>query len=101
LRSAAYQLGKPSSVVIDLPSTADRGVTHERCSLPSTSTEHEPHWARPQPNRGPRSARSFVSTYRRGVSGADSKVCCRLLTRIRSLLAIASYQNTRLGPMRG
>ena len=32
---------------------AATGVTQERISLPSSNTEHAPHCARPQPNRGP------------------------------------------------
>ncbi len=38
-----------SMVVISRPTTPATGVTHERTTLPSTSTEQAPHWARPQP----------------------------------------------------
>ena len=41
----------------------------ERISTPSSSTEHEPHCASPQPKRGPFRLRSFVSTQSSGVSG--------------------------------
>src|SRR5690242_10578399 len=78
----AYQAGSPSSVVMDFPSTLDNAVTHDRVSTPFTSTEHDPHWARPQPNRGPWSCSSFISTYRSGVSGAAFTVHDRSLTRI-------------------
>jgi hypothetical protein len=58
----AYHAGNPSSVVTDFPTTAETGVTQERRSTPSTSTEHDPHWARPHPKRGPFSSSSSEST---------------------------------------
>src|SRR5689334_23985290 len=79
---AAYQAGNPSSVVTNLPSTADTGVTQDRISTPFDSTEHDPHWAKPHPNRGPRSCSSFSNTYNSGVSGAEVTVHNRSLTRI-------------------
>src|SRR5580765_6176635 len=78
----AYHAGSPSRVVTDLPSTLDTAVTQERVSTPFTSTEHEPHWANPQPNRGPWSCSSFINTYRSGVSGAALTVHNRSFTRI-------------------
>src|SRR5689334_21643953 len=50
------------------PLTAYTGVTQERISFPSSSTEQAPHCARPQPNRGPCRWSSLCNTYRRGVS---------------------------------
>ena len=41
------------AMIIGFSLTAATGVTHERISFPSKSTEHAPHCARPQPNRGP------------------------------------------------
>src|SRR6478672_2998804 len=67
-RSFAQRAGRPSSVVIALPLTAATGVTQERISLPSSSTEQAPHCARPQPNRGPCRWSSLCKTYNRGVS---------------------------------
>src|SRR6185436_16939826 len=55
---------------IDFPATRDTGVVHDRISSPSARTEQHPHWPSPQPNRGPFSARSSVSTYRSGVAGS-------------------------------
>src|SRR6478735_7988587 len=67
-REAAYRAGSPSSVVMLFPLTAATGVTHERISLPSKSTEQAPHCARPQPKRGPCRWSSLCRTYRSGVS---------------------------------
>src|SRR6185503_2233442 len=78
----------PSSVVIALPLTAATGVTHERISLPSNSTEHAPHCARPQPNRGPCRWSSLCRTYRRGVSRLAVTLWTRPFTLIFNLLAI-------------
>src|SRR5258705_407170 len=50
---SAYHEASPSNVVSDLLATAPTGVTHERISTPSASTEQEPHCASPQPKRGP------------------------------------------------
>ena len=49
-------------VLIFLPANVRTGVTHDRTSLPSTSTAQDPHWAIPQPRRGPDRCSSFVST---------------------------------------
>ncbi len=84
---APYQAGSPSSVVTALPSTAETGVTQERVSTPLTSTEQEPHWARPQPKRGPRSSSSLESTYNSGVSGAEATFHDRSLTLILSAIS--------------
>ena len=46
----AHRAGNPSRVVISLPIAVEAGVTQERISFPSSSTEHAPHCARPQPN---------------------------------------------------
>src|SRR5262245_5246033 len=78
----------PSSVVIALPLTAATGVTHERISLPSSSTEQAPHCARPQPKRGPCRCSSLCRTYRSGVSRLAVTLCTRPFTLIFSLLAI-------------
>src|ERR1700682_2530475 len=85
---AAYQAGRPSRVVTDLPWTAETGVTQERVSTPLTKTEQEPHWARPQPNRGPCRSSSLERTYRRGASGTAATFHSRSFTRILSSLAI-------------
>src|SRR6266566_3504602 len=60
----------PSSVVIWPLAAAETVTEQERADLPSISTVHAPHWARPQPNFGPFSSRSLRRTYRSGVSGA-------------------------------
>src|SRR5438034_8555999 len=86
---AAYHCGRPSSVVTDLPSTAETGVRHDRVSMPFTRTEQEPHWPRPHPNRGPCRLRSFMRTYKSGVSGRDSIVHTRSFTRIFSSFGVA------------
>ena len=52
----------PSSVVTVRLATVSTGVTHERIALPSMMTVHAPHWAKPQPNFGPCSARVSRST---------------------------------------
>src|SRR2546423_1625378 len=87
-RSFAHNAGSPSSVVTALPLTAATGVTHERISLPSNSTEHAPHCARPQPKRGPCRWSSLCRTYRRGVSRLAVTLCTRPFTLIFNLLAI-------------
>src|SRR5579862_2360254 len=91
---APYQAGSPSSVVTALPSTAETGVTQERVSTPLTSTEQEPHWAKPQPKRGPRNCSSFERTYSSGVSGADATVKDRSLTRILISRAMVLHYQT-------
>src|SRR4029453_17636218 len=69
LLRSAYQAARPSRVVSDLSATAATGVTQERISTPSASTEQEPHCASPQPKRGPCRRSSLVRTERGGVSG--------------------------------
>ena len=64
----------------DLPATRATGVTHDRVSTLSTSTEQDPHCARPQPNRGPCRCSSFESTYNNGVSGVAAIVHSRSFT---------------------
>src|SRR3954462_88509 len=91
----------PSSVVIALPLTAATGVTHERISLPSSSTEQAPHCARPQPKRGPCRWSSLCSTYSRGVSRLAVTLCTRPFTLILSLLAIRPLLHERSDPRRG
>src|SRR6516162_4263354 len=70
------------------PLTAATGVTHERISLPSSSTEHAPHCARPQPNLGPCRWSSLCRTYRRGVSRLALTPWVRPFTLILMLFAI-------------
>ena len=67
-RSFAHSAGSPSKVVIAFPETAATGVTHDRISFPSSSTEHAPHCASPQPKRGPCRCSSLCRTYSNGVS---------------------------------
>src|SRR5215471_3197594 len=83
----AHHAGSPSSVVTALFPTAERGVTHDRVSTPSISTEQEPHCARPHPNLGPFNSNSPESTYSNGVSAALFTVHRRSFTRICTLLA--------------
>src|SRR6185295_1821496 len=64
------------------------GVTQERISLPSSSTEQAPHCARPQPKRGPCRCNSLWSTYKSGVSRLAVTLWTRPFTLIFSLLAI-------------
>src|SRR5579863_5357864 len=90
---AAYQAGKPSSVVTDFPWMEETGVTQERVSTPLTSTEQEPHWASPQPKRGPWSRSSFDRTYSRGVAGAEATIHDRSFTLILSSVAIGLVLN--------
>src|SRR5215471_11066154 len=87
-RCAAYRAGSPSSVVMLFPLTAATGVTHERISFPSSSTEQAPHCARPQPKRGPCRWSSLCSTYRRGVSRLALTPCVSPFTLILMLFAI-------------
>src|ERR1700676_5501436 len=77
-----YQAARPSSVVTDLPATSATGVTQERISTPSASTEHEPHCASPQPKRGPCNRKSLLNTYSSGVSGLALTGQLRPLTLI-------------------
>src|SRR6202790_842822 len=48
---------------------------HARTSSPSSSTEHAPHCAIPQPRRGPVSFSSLRSANSKGVSGAADTTC--------------------------
>src|ERR1700722_17515534 len=48
---------------------------HARTSSPSSSTEHAPHCAIPQPRRGPLNFSSLRSTNSKGVSGAADTIC--------------------------
>ncbi len=59
-------------VVIDLPATADTGVTHERNGVPSTCTVQAPHCAIPQPNLVPVKPRTSRKTQSNGMSGEVS-----------------------------
>ena len=43
----------PSSVVTAAPSALETGMTHDRTAAPLINTVQAPHWASPQPNRGP------------------------------------------------
>src|SRR5205085_4077770 len=92
-RSFAHNAGSPSKVVIALPLTAATGVTHDRISFPSNSTEQAPHCARPQPKRGPCRWSSLCRTYRSGVSRLAVTLCTRPLTLIFNLLAIPTLQS--------
>src|SRR5258706_13082275 len=53
---------------------------HARTSSPSSSTEHAPHCAIPQPRRGPVNFSSLRSTNSKGVSGAADPTCFAPLT---------------------
>src|SRR5579875_750751 len=99
LRCEAYQAGSPSSVVTDLPATADTGVTHERVSTPFTNTEQDPHCASPQPNRGPRNINSLESTYSSGVSGEAATFHTRSFTRIFNSPAIPFSRATSVSSL--
>src|SRR5258705_2762730 len=70
------------------PLTAATGVTQERISLPSSSTEQAPHCARPQPKRGPCRWSSLCRTYRRGVSRLAVTPCVSPFTLILMLFAM-------------
>src|ERR1700754_385081 len=87
----------PSSVVIALPLTASTGVTHERISLPSSSTEQAPHCARPQPNRGPCRRSSLCRTYRRGVSRYTDTPCLSPFPLILMLFANSDHPSVGYG----
>src|SRR5438128_6190019 len=83
---------------------AETGVTHDRTGLPSISTVQAPHWASPQPNFGPFSSRSFLSTYRSGASGSTDTVVVLPFTRRLKLAMIASSVGLRAyhsGPSNG
>src|SRR5580765_7631359 len=77
-----------------LPLTAATGVTHERISLPSSSTEQAPHCARPQPKRGPCRWSSLCKTYRSGVSRLADTPWVRPFTLILMLFAIVPPVDT-------
>ncbi|KWV89770.1 hypothetical protein PFLmoz3_00607 [Pseudomonas fluorescens] len=59
-------------VVISRPTTPATGVTQARTTLPSTSTEQAPHWARPQPYLVPVMPRLSRITHNNGVSASAS-----------------------------
>jgi len=65
---------RPSMVVIDLPSTSDASVWHDRTALPSTCTVQAPHNPAPQPNLVPVIFRCSRITHKSGVSGAAAAV---------------------------
>src|SRR5438552_7850018 len=67
-------------VVTSEPATIETGVTQERTAWPLTSTVHDPHCPRPQPNFGPRSSKSSLSTYSSGVVGSTLTECARPFT---------------------
>ena len=73
----------------DLPATPATGVTQERISTPSASTEHEPHCASPQPKRGP-CRRKLVREHveQRRVRGRRRPAAVRPFTLILSSSAI-------------
>src|SRR5437762_4549949 len=65
---------------------------------PFTMTVQAPHCARPQPNFGPRSSRSSLSTYSNGVVGSKSNVCARPSTfRVMLLISILGGPTLLLG----
>src|SRR4051794_35983667 len=80
-----------------LPATAATGVTQDRISLPSSSTEQAPHCARPQPKRGPCRWSSLCRTYRSGVSRLAFTPCVSPLTLILTLLAIRASRIGKYG----
>ena len=63
---------------------------------PPTMAAQAPHCPRPQPNFGPFSPRSFLSTYSSGVSGAASTTCCSPFTAIRYDISHPAYERNRL-----
>src|SRR2546428_13563762 len=79
------------------PATDSIGVTHDRTARPPAITVQAPHCPRPQPNLGPRSAKSSLSTYKRGVAGSTSTVWERPLT-VRAMLLMASLQPSSFRP---
>src|SRR5512146_3155474 len=81
----------PSSVTTSLPTAALTGMMQVRTAAPLTSATHAPHWPRPQPNFGPRSSRSSLNAYRRGVEGLRSSAWLRPLTFSVILLIYAVY----------
>src|SRR5712671_5550892 len=80
---------RPSMLVTRAFPTAETGVTHERTGLPSISTVQAPHCARPQPNLGPFSSRSFRRMYRSGVLASTATVLVLPLIRRSKLAMIA------------
>src|SRR5258708_4014196 len=101
-----------TSTVVTLPlPTLLTGYTHERMAFPSICTIQAPHCARPQPKRGPRSARSSRNAYRSGMSGSStctsavlslttrvifmSSPCVSVLSRVSSWRLEASRESTR------
>ncbi len=90
----------PSTVVTDLPSTDQTGVSHAGTALPSTRTTHAPHWPMPQPNRAPVSPRSPRSTSSSGVSGCAS-TCRDVPLTVRSTVTCRRRRAARPGCRRG
>src|SRR6267378_2786971 len=83
----------PSNVEISDPATVPTGVTQERMAWPFTMTVQAPHCARPQPNFGPRSSRSSLSTYSKGVVGSRSNECARPSTfRVMVLISTVPWR---------
>src|SRR4030081_1839935 len=81
-RCAGWPLSfdRPSIVVTLFPSTAFRGITHERTAIPSTCTVQAPQSAMPHPYLVPVSDRWSRSTQRSGVSASASMFCVVPLT---------------------
>ena len=86
-RAQAFERG-------DLACSAPRSTAtlQERTAFPSMITVHAPHWASPQPNRGPCRSRSSRKTYRSGVCGSASTTRVWLFTRseIRAMAILLS-----------
>src|ERR1043165_5656296 len=67
-------------VVTDLPSALDTAVRQEKTRLPSSSTEHAPQRASPQPYFVPVMCKSSRSTSSSGRSGSVlTDFCCPLI----------------------
>src|SRR5215510_1772871 len=63
------------------------GVRQVRTARPFTIAVHAPHWPSPQPNFGPLSARSSLSTYSSGVVGSTSTVWdCPFTFNVKTLI---------------
>src|SRR5437763_10937702 len=75
--------GKPSIVVIWVPSAALTGTEHDRVATPSIWTVQAPHWAMPQPYLVPVRPKVSRNTHSSGVSGSTSasRVCPLILSR--------------------
>src|SRR5258708_4259149 len=86
-------------VVTCLPTAYETGVMHVRTSSPSSSTEHEPHCAIPQPSRGPLNFSSLRRTKIRGVSGAADTTCLAPFTNRVSSLAMFFSSFAKISPV--